>query len=216
MAPGFPLLKKENGMLISLGLQKSVLRLRRQSDIQREKVNKRWARPCDEGVGDTAVIPQQYQCNTIKNKIELKLKDNSPSGATPEEACGFSSIELQYLKSLPKLKGLVDKSDVEVVKAVIHGVQVLRLKWPQVFAFVNKALAEKIPLLAISGAIQACLSKETPPEDWRPYFQACLHRHGKAISEKEWERLWPEIKAGKGYSQSIGTILNKLGLRQED
>lgn len=210
MSPAFPLLKKQGNMLISGGLQKCVVQLRKLSDAQRDKVNKRWAKASGDTPGDTAVIPGNTA--VIQSKLETKLEiKEGPFGATPKEAYGFNSIELQYLKAMPGLKDLVDKCDIETIKAVIHGVQVLKVKWPQVFMFINKALAEKVPVLTISGALQACLARTKAPEDWRPFFQACIHRHGKEITEKEWDRLWPEIKAGRGSPQGIGVILERLG-----
>ncbi len=107
---------------------------------------------------------------------------------------------LSDFRSMPRLSNY-DPAQEGVPEAMLYVLESIpsitkRYTKFKIYAFLQKAVNENFPILALAGAMKAIIDLQHPPQDMAPYWQALIRKPD--VLRKCWENeIWPAVKHGR-------------------
>lgn len=146
------------------------------------------------GHNRTTKVNQPAGCPSVEKPVDKAFDKLSDAGLIFFEK--LSDTEKAMAKGLGyKFINAAKVTDDTKIK-IVRGLILLYSKWPDAPKFSAMHIHRDASSLYVLGAINACNARASPPEKWPEYFQACIHKHGAAISDREWLQQQQDIKAG--------------------
>ncbi len=107
---------------------------------------------------------------------------------------------LSDFRSMPRLSNYDPSAEgtPEAMLYVLESIPAIQRRYPKfkIYAFLQKAVNEKFPLLSLAGAMKSLIDLKHAPQDMAPYWQALIRKPD--VLRKCWEEsIWPSIKHGK-------------------